>query len=60
MYTGFVLWIVGWVAFHGAALSLLPGLLGIANVLYWRHLEELELESTYGDAYRTYRRSTWF
>jgi protein-S-isoprenylcysteine O-methyltransferase Ste14 len=60
MYTGFVLWIVGWATFHGAAASLLPGLLGIASVQHWRHLEELKLESTYGDAYRDYRRSTWF
>ncbi len=60
MYTGFILWILGWATFHGAAPSLLPGLLGIANVLYWRHLEELKLESTYGDAHRTYLRSTWF
>ncbi len=60
MYTGFVLWIVGWATFHGAAVSLLPGLLGIASVLYWRHLEEQRLESVYGESYRAYRRSTWF
>ena len=60
MYTGFILWIVGWAAFHGAAVSLLPGLLGIVNVLHWRRLEEQKLESAYGEAYRVYRRSTWF
>jgi protein-S-isoprenylcysteine O-methyltransferase Ste14 len=60
MYTGFLLWIAGWAAFHGAAGSLAPGLLGVASVLHWRHLEEAKLESAYGDAYRTYRRSTWF
>ncbi len=60
MYTGFVLWIVGWAAFHGAAASLLPGLLGIASVRHWRHLEEQKLESAYGEAYRAYRRSSWF
>jgi len=60
MYTGFILWIVGWAAFHGAAVSLLPGLLGIVNVLHWRRLEEQKLESAYGEAYRAYRRSTWF
>jgi protein-S-isoprenylcysteine O-methyltransferase Ste14 len=60
MYTGFVLWIVGWAAFHGAAVSVVPGLLGIASVQHWRHLEERTLESAYGDAYRAYRRRTWF
>ncbi len=60
MYTGFVLWIVGWAAFHGAGLSLLPGLLGIASVHHWRDFEERKLESTYGDLYRDYRRATWF
>ncbi len=60
MYTGFVLWIVGWTAFHGATVSLIPGLLGIVNVQHWRHLEELKLESAYGDSYRSYRQSTWF
>ncbi len=60
MYTGFVLWIVGWATFHGAAASLLPGLLGIVNVQHWRHLEDVKLEETYGEAYRAYRKSTWF
>jgi protein-S-isoprenylcysteine O-methyltransferase Ste14 len=60
MYTGFVLWIVGWAAFHGAAVSLVPGLLGIVNVLHWRHLEEQKLDWVYGDEYRAYRRITWF
>jgi protein-S-isoprenylcysteine O-methyltransferase Ste14 len=59
-YTGFVPWIVGGAAFHGAAVSLLPGLLGIASVQHWRHLEELKLERVYGEAYRAYRSTTWF
>ncbi len=60
MYTGFVLWIVGWATFHGAVVSLLPGLLGILNVLHWRRLEEEKLEAAYGGSYRAYRHSTWF
>jgi protein-S-isoprenylcysteine O-methyltransferase Ste14 len=51
---------VGWAAFHGAAVSLVPGLLGIVNVLHWRHLEEQKLDWVYGDEYRAYRRITWF
>ncbi len=60
MYTGFVLWIVGWATFHGAAASLLPGLLGVVNVQHWRRLEDRHLEAAYGDAYREYRKATWF
>lgn len=60
MYHGFILWIVGWVLYHGAVVSALAGLLGIANILYWRCLEENQMEIAYGEAYREYRRMTWF
>ncbi len=60
MYTGFVCWIIGWGVYHGAAVSLLAGLIGIINVLYWRSLEESALDSRYGDVYRNYRLRTWF
>lgn len=60
MYTGFVLWIPGWAIYQGAGISLIAGLVGIGNVIYWRHLEELKLEACYGDVYRNYRRKTWF
>ena len=59
MYLGFILWIFGWVMFHGAAVSLVAGLLGIANIIYWQRLEEAHLERTYGNEYLTYRRQTW-
>lgn len=60
MYTGFILWIVGWSVYHGAVLSLLVGVLGIANILYWRRLEDASMESRYGNLYREYRKGTWF
>jgi protein-S-isoprenylcysteine O-methyltransferase Ste14 len=60
MYTGFVLWIVGWVVCYGAVVSLAVGLVCIGNILYWRRLEEGALESHYGEEYRRYRRGTWF
>lgn len=60
MYTGFILWIVGWSVYHGAAVSLLVGVLGIANILYWRRLEDASMESRYGNLYREYRKGTWF
>jgi protein-S-isoprenylcysteine O-methyltransferase Ste14 len=60
MYTGFIFWIFGWAIYHGAAASLIAGLVGIGNIIYWRHLEEDHLERNYGDEYLAYRRGTWF
>jgi len=60
MYTGFMLWIAGWVVRSGAAVSLVVALVCIGNILYWRRLEETALESQYGEDYRRYRRGTWF
>jgi protein-S-isoprenylcysteine O-methyltransferase Ste14 len=60
MYTGFVLWILGWSTCHGAIASLAIGLIGIANILYWRRLEEVRLLEAYGDTYQQYRLATWF
>jgi protein-S-isoprenylcysteine O-methyltransferase Ste14 len=60
MYLGFILWIFGWAIFHGAAISLAIGFIAVANILYWRHLEEIHLEAAYGDVYEQYRRKTWF
>ena len=60
MYTGFMLWIVGWGVYNGAAVSLFAGCVGIANVLYWRWLEDTALEARYGEMYREYRKGTWF
>jgi protein-S-isoprenylcysteine O-methyltransferase Ste14 len=56
MYTGFILWIAGWVIRYGAVASLLVGMVCIANILYWRRLEENALESQFGEDYRAYRR----
>jgi protein-S-isoprenylcysteine O-methyltransferase Ste14 len=60
MYAGFSLWIVGWVVYHGAVASLVPGLAGIGSIVCWQRLEEKSLESRYGEAYRLYQRRTWF
>jgi protein-S-isoprenylcysteine O-methyltransferase Ste14 len=60
MYTGFVFWILGWSTYHGAIVSLAIGLIGIANILYWRRLEDTRLLAQYGDKYRQYRLTTWF
>ncbi|MDD4051412.1 MAG: isoprenylcysteine carboxylmethyltransferase family protein [candidate division Zixibacteria bacterium] len=60
MYLGFILWIFGWAIYHGAVASLIAGLAGIGNIIYWRHFEEKHLERTYGERYTAYRRQTWF
>ena len=60
MYVGFISWIGGWSIYHGAYVSLAIGTLGIASILWWRHLEEARLEAQFGIAYRQYRSKTWF
>jgi protein-S-isoprenylcysteine O-methyltransferase Ste14 len=60
MYTGFGFWILGWSIYHGAIASLAVGLIGIANILFWRRLEDARLAVRYGDVYRQYRHTTWF
>lgn len=60
MYTGFIFWIIGWSMFHNARVSFFVGLAGIANILYWRHLEEKRLLAQFGDAYRKYKMTTWW
>jgi protein-S-isoprenylcysteine O-methyltransferase Ste14 len=60
MYLGFILWILGWSAFQGAIVGFAVGLVGIGNILLWRHLEEQHLEACYGEAYRAYKARTWF
>jgi len=60
MYTGFIFWILGWSTYCSAIASLAVGLIGIANILYWRRLEEARLLERYGDLYQQYRLTTWF
>ena len=59
MYTGFILWIIGGPLLYGALIPLILALPFIANVLYWRHLEELELEKRF-PAYSEYKQTTIF
>jgi protein-S-isoprenylcysteine O-methyltransferase Ste14 len=60
MYTGFILWVIGWALYHGAVVSMFIGILTVANVLWWRSLEERELAARYGKTYRRYQKQTWF
>ena len=60
MYTGFILWIVGWVVRCGAAVGGVIGVIAIGNILYWRRLEEQKLSAEYGEIYREYEKRSWF
>jgi protein-S-isoprenylcysteine O-methyltransferase Ste14 len=60
MYLGFIFWIIGWVIYFGAIVSLVVGLVGIGNILFWRRLEEEKLDESYGEVYQKYRQGTWF
>jgi protein-S-isoprenylcysteine O-methyltransferase Ste14 len=59
MYLAFILWLIGMPVFYGALFSIALSLLLIANVLFWRHLEEMELISRFS-GYSEYRKRTVF
>jgi len=59
MYLGFICWLIGFPIIFGALFSFLLSLLFIANVLFWRSLEEIELEKRFPD-YREYKKTTLF
>ena len=58
MYLAFILWLIGMPVFYGASLSLALAMVFIANVLYWRHLEETELLGRFS-GYREYRETDY-
>ena len=60
MYTGFILWILGWIVYHGATLNVVLGGIAIASILTWRRIEEQKLEVQFGEDYRRYKKGTWF
>jgi protein-S-isoprenylcysteine O-methyltransferase Ste14 len=59
MYAGFILWLIGFPVFFRAGFSLILTLLFIVNILFWRHLEEKELEKRF-PSYPDYRKTTLF
>ena len=59
MYLGFICWLIGAPLLFGAAISFALAVLFIANVLFWRHLEEIELEKRFA-GYRDYKIKTIF
>lgn len=59
MYLGFILWLTGMPVYFGGLISFTLCIVFIVNVLYWRHLEEKELENRF-PAYKEYKKTTIF
>jgi len=59
MYLGFICWLIGTPVFYGAVFSFALAILFIANVLFWKYLEEIELEKRFV-GYKKYKVKTLF
>jgi protein-S-isoprenylcysteine O-methyltransferase Ste14 len=59
MYLGFILWLLGMPVFYGGLLSFALCIVFIANVLFWKYLEEKELVNRF-PAYKEYKKKTLF
>jgi protein-S-isoprenylcysteine O-methyltransferase Ste14 len=59
MYLGFLLWLIGFPLFYGGIYSFIIAIPFAINVLFWRYLEELELDKRFAD-YKSYRKKTFF
>jgi protein-S-isoprenylcysteine O-methyltransferase Ste14 len=59
MYLGFIFWSIGFPVFFEAIFPLILSLVFIANILFWKYLEEEELEQRF-PSYHDYRKKTIF
>ena len=59
MYVGFICWLIGFPLFYGGQFSFFLSLPFIANILFWRYLEEKELVKRFA-GYPDYKTTTWF
>ncbi len=59
MYLSFILWLIGFPIFFGAGFSLFLAFIFVANVLFWRYLEEIELNKRF-PGYKEYKVKTLF
>jgi len=57
MYLGFMLWLIGFPVFFGSLFSFILSFVFIANILFWRNLEEKELEKRFL-SYMDYKKTT--
>jgi len=59
MYLGFILWSIGFPIYFGAIFSFILSFAFIANILFWRYLEEIELDKRFPN-YKEYKVKTLF
>ena len=59
MYLGFIFWLIGFPIFFGSLSSFFLSFLLIANVLFWRYLEEIKLVKRF-PSYSDYKNTTLF
>lgn len=59
MYLGFIIWIIGYPTFTRSLITLASSAIWIGCILYWKTLEEKELEDKHPE-YREYKKKTWF
>jgi protein-S-isoprenylcysteine O-methyltransferase Ste14 len=59
MYLGFILWSIGPPIYFGAVFSFILSFFFIGNILFWRYLEEIELDKRFPD-YKVYKTKTVF
>ena len=59
MYLAFILWLIGLPLSFGGLFSFILSPIFVANVLWWRYLEEKELEQRFV-SYKAYKRATLF
>ncbi|ODS38719.1 MAG: hypothetical protein A7315_11960 [Candidatus Altiarchaeales archaeon WOR_SM1_79] len=59
IYRGFILCIIWFPVFTQALATLASGVIWVSHILYWKILEENDLEEKYGE-YKEYKRRTWF
>ena len=59
MYFGFILWLIGLPIYFGALYAFILAFVFIANVLFWRYLEEKELVERFS-SYMDYKKTTIF
>jgi len=59
MYLGFILWSIGFPVYFGAGFSFILSYVFITNILFWRYLEEIELDKRF-PGYKKYKVKTLF
>ena len=59
MYLSFIFWLIGFAVFTASSISVIFSILVIANILFWRYLEQKELEKKF-PAYADYKKRTIF